>query len=227
MRTLSAIVFLADGGDDDRFDDLRVARRVGIPTYVVPNSAGEGPVPSVEHRDGIISVGSYTPAKGFDFVLRAYAGSTAKNKIPLALYGQTQTPFVDRLRALAHTLGIAPTMVTYNVGVSGNELLSEYGKARVFVSGSHTECQPLVLLDAMRTGTPFVARATGCISRMPGGVSVRTEVAAANELSGLLADETRWATLSQTGLRAAHETYAPRRNAELFLKVLEDVVGRG
>lgn len=228
MRRLSAIIFLAEGGDDDRFDDLEVARRVGIPTYIVPNSLDEQGLsqPSSPSRTLLISVGSYTPAKGFDFVLRAYAASTAKNRFPLAFFGQSQTPFVARLRSLVDQLQVDPSMISYNFDVSGEALLREYARAKLFLSGSCTECQPLVLLDAMRTGTPFVARATGCISRMPGGVAVRNEASAANEISRLLDNDATWAEQSDMGRRAANEVYASQRNADLLLGALEDVVGR-
>jgi glycosyltransferase involved in cell wall biosynthesis len=114
-------------------------------------------------------------------------------------------------------------MVEFRYGVAGDDLLREYGRARLFLSGSYTECQPLVLLDAMATGTPFVARATGCISRLPGGVAVRSPAAAADEVSRLLADAHAWEALAGAGTTAAAETYSLRRNTDLMMQLLQDM----
>lgn len=226
LRKLDAIVFLADGGDDDRFDDLGMARKVGLRTYTIPNIVEAAPSALLEAGDArnrIISVGSFTRAKGFDFVLEAYARSSARNVVPLILFGQAETGFVSTLREQGRRLGLKSGMVEYRYGVAGDELLSQYQQAKLFVSGSYTECQPLVLLDAMASGTPFVARATGCISRLPGGVAVRSPAAAADEITRLLGDGDSWAALAATGTLAAKTAYSSRRHADLMLAMLADL----
>lgn len=222
MQLLDGVIFVADGGDDSRFDDLRLAREGGVPSYIIPNSlADENPATPRGERDQLVAVGSYTQAKGFDFVLSAYAQSSARNRVPMALFGQQHTTYSEVLREQISKLGLDPAFVTLHAGVEGQDLLDQYARARLFLSGSHTECQPLVLLDALATGTPFVARATGCISRMAGGIAVGTPAEAATAIDGLLADHTRWAELSAAGLAAANSTYSPDRNADLLLALVE------
>ena len=222
MQLLDGVIFVADGGDDARFDDLRLARDVGVPSYIIPNSlADEKPATPRGERDQIVAVGSYTQAKGFDFVLSAYAQSSACNRVPLALFGQEHTEYSDVLRAQIRKLDLDPAFVRLHAGVKGQQLLDQYARAKLFLSGSYTECQPLVLLDAMASGTPFVARATGCISRMAGGIAVGTPAEAATAIDGLLADHTRWSELSAAGLLAASSTYSPDRNADLLLALVE------
>lgn len=222
MRQLDGVIFLADSGDDSRFDDLRLARRAGIPIYVIPNSLPQGPAhQSSTKRTQLIAVGSYTQAKGFDFVLDAYAKSGARNRVPLALFGQQHTKFSDVLKAQVKALDLDPAFVTLQAGVEGAELIKQYSTAKLVLSGSHTEAQPLVLLDAMATGTPFIARATGCISTMPGGLAVRTVEQASLAIDRLLNDSEYWGELSAVGLTAASETYSARRNADLLVALIE------
>lgn len=226
MRQLDGVIFLADQGDDTRFDDVRVARRVGVPIHVIPNSLPRSwPALADAERAQIIAVGSYTRPKGFDFVLEAYARSSARNQLPLALFGQEPTPYLETLRAMAASLGIKPDMVSFRTGVADAALLQEYAAAKIFLSGSYTECQPLVLLDAMATGTPFVARATGCISRMPGGRAVWSPPEASQEIDRLLEDSESWKALSAEGRAAAQGAYALDRNIELLIGVLEGRAG--
>lgn len=228
MAKLDGMIFLADGGSDDRFDDLAVARSVGLPIHIIPNNCRDDAfdMPAAE-RDQIISVGSYTPAKGFDYVLEAYARSTAKNVIPLAFYGQEHTAFSDKLRRQADELGLNPAFVSFNAGIAGSALLQQYARARLFVSGSYTECQPLVLLDAMATGTPFIARSTGCIASMPGGEAVFSASEAAEAIDRLLQDADAWDHHRTTGMAAARSNHTDQRNSALLAQVLKADRRRG
>lgn len=228
MKRLDGILFLASDGTDSRFDDLMLARRSGVPFQIVPNSLSpaavrllDNSVPSLDSRSILIAVGSYQWQKGFDFVLRAYAASESRRHFPLHLYGQLYTPYTDELRNLANELGLEDGCVVFHQKVSGEALLAEYGKAGLVLSGSHTECQPLVLLDAMATGTPFVARATGCISMMPGGEAVRSFQEMASRMDDLLINSTSaWDELSLAGRQAADRIYRPNHVSDLLLKAL-------
>jgi glycosyltransferase involved in cell wall biosynthesis len=188
---------------------------------VIPNALSTSAVrhldaePAAATRcDRIIAVGSYDWQKGHDFVLRAYARSGARNRIPLRIFGQSFTPFADRLRRLANALNIQSEYLSFGEGVSGDALFEEVASARILVSGSHTECQPLVLLDSMAAGTPFVARSTGCIPALPGGLAVTSVAEAASAINELLSKENYWLGISSAGRDAARRVFHP------------DVVGR-
>lgn len=206
IRRLDGMIFLGSDGSDSRFDDFKLARKLGTPLHVVPNGLSPAAFdtlnqPSVERkqRDQLIAIGSYDWLKGHDFVLHAYARSSAKNRIPLKVFGQSHSAFSTRLKQLARSLGVEDSFVTFHEGVSGAPLLEECERSIALLSGSHTECQPLVLLDAMASGTPFVARRTGCISSLPGGVAVKSEVEAVDSIDRLLSDASHWSLLSEAG----------------------------
>ena len=221
MKLLDGIIFLSREGSDNRFDDLRLARHVGTPVFVIPNSLpSKRELYAGAERRKLIAVGSYTAAKGFDFVLNSYAKSSARNILPLDFFGQEYTSYTDVLRRRVLELGLDPASVTFHEGVEGQELLKHYASALVFISGSHTECQPLVLIDAMEAGTPFVARSTGCIATMPGGLSVRGESEAAAGIDQILGEHGAWEKLSSAGRAAALETYAFDRNADLIMSLV-------
>lgn len=227
MKCLDGVLFLADGGSDSRFDDLRLASRYGVPLKVVPNflspaaTAALGrPMTPLSSRDRLMAVGSYHWSKGFDFVLRAYAASKVRHRYPLHLYGQTHSSYSDTLRALVRRLGLADECVVFHEGVSGDALLAAYCSSCLILSGSHTECQPLALLDASATGTPFVARSTGCISSMPGGVAVSSWQQMASKIDALVDEFPAWQTLANEGRLAATEIYHPDRAARSLMAAL-------
>ncbi len=215
MRLLDGVIFVAEEGGDSRFDDLRLARKLGIRHSVIPNAfSGFCTTLTTAASDSgarhqLVAVGSYDWFKGHDFVLRAYARSSARNRLPLKIFGPVFTKFTDELRRLASKLGLDERFVTIHEKVEKVELLRECRRSRLLISGSHTECQPLVLLDAMALGTPFIARSCGCTPYLEGGVSVASDKLAAEAIDSLLNDNRRWEELSGCGKRAAAEKFDP------------------
>jgi glycosyltransferase involved in cell wall biosynthesis len=224
MRQLDGIIFLASKGCDARFDDVGLAKHLGIKPIVIPNILSEqsfsrletGPSNLLE-RDGILSIGAYDWQKGHDFVLRAYANSSLKNTVKLDIYGQQFSPFTQELKDLALQLGLDSHYINFHEGLNQNELLNKYSKARLFIYGSHTECQPLVLMDAMATGTPFISRASGSIPLMKGGVAVNSEKKAAQAIDRLYGDNEEWTLLSAEGQNSAMENHNPNKAIKLLL----------
>ena len=227
MKRLDGVLFLAGGGSDSRFDDLHLARRCAVPLRVVPNSLSPAavalltvpPLP-LQARDRLMVVGSYQWQKGFDFVLRAYAASEVRHQFALHFYGQTHSAYSATLRSLAHQLDLSNESVVFHEGVSGKALLAAYCRARLVLSGSHSECQPLVLIDANAAGTPFVARTTGCIATMQGGVAVRTSKEMAQQLDLLTNGGQSWQSLADAGRKAARDIYHPDHTTRQFLDAL-------
>lgn len=226
MRRLDGIVFLAADGCDCRFADARLVQRLGVRSWVVPNAAPaaartETSASPRAARNHLLAVGAFDRLKGHDFVLRAYASSELRNRLPLHFVGQVFTPETDRLRALATELGVAPS-VSFAEGLTGEALFDAYERAILILNGSHTECQPLVLLDAMAIGTPFVARATGCIPGLVGGRAVRNEAEMAKAIDVLATDDATWVRLSAAGVQAVRERYRPRIIGDALAAVLRE-----
>lgn len=233
LRKLDAMIALAQDGCDSRFDDLRMAKAAGVPVYIVPNALSEPASAGLDAesvprdcRDQLISVGSYEWQKGHDFVLRAYSMSSARNVIPLKIFGQKFTAYTDWLRRLAGELGIEASFLQFHEGLSGQELFDEYGRSLAFLYGSHTECQPLVILDAMAAGTPFVSRSSGCIDALPGGSGVASEASAAMKLNEVLADRSIWEGYSAAGRQAARTFHHPKEVGRKLVSVLREILGK-
>ncbi|SDH63148.1 glycosyltransferase family 4 protein [Propionivibrio dicarboxylicus] len=233
MRKLDGVIFLADRGSDSRFDDLTLARRIEVPVHVVSNSlstaaaiALDAPCRGLQERDRLIAIGAYQWQKGFDFVLKAYAKSKACNRIPLHLYGQQRSRYNDLLESLANRLLLKPEFVVFHEGIAGEALIAEYQSAQMVLSGSHTECQPLVLIDASATGTPFIARTTGCIAHMQGGLAVSSWQEMAASIDKILDDTVCWERMSNAARQTAAALYHPDVVSRKLLDVLNGDIDR-
>jgi glycosyltransferase involved in cell wall biosynthesis len=227
MKNLDGVIFLSEKGVDSRFDDIKIAKKIGIKYSVIPNPIHYksynflfGNKAAVSSMRSIISVGSYFWTKGHDFVIRAYASSKFKNKIPLKIFGQKFNAHTDKLRSLSTSLGVDENMISFHEGISGDLLLTAYLEASLFISGSITECQPLVLLDAMAAGLPFIARTTGCIPFMGGGVVVKSELECTEQMGYLLGNQSKLEMLAAQGvceISAKHSPEKVRGQLEAFL----------
>ena len=227
IKRLDGVLFLAESGTDTRFDDLRIARQYAVSLHIVPNSLSPAavailnkPIVPSSDRERLIAIGSFHWQKGFDFLLRAYAASQAKHKYALHLYGQENSAYSANLRYLSLQLGLGEDQVFFHTGVTGEKLLEAYCQAKLVLSGSHTECQPLALIDANAAGTPFVARSTGCIANMQGGVVVNTWEKMAQEVDALVEDVPTWNCLSEAGRQVAKNIYHPAVTAKQLLCAL-------
>ena len=225
MRKLDGMIFVSEGGCDSRFDDLRLAQRLNQPFSIVPNplsieAAERLDAEVIGDRHQLMAVGSYDWFKGHDFVLRCYAKSTAKNRIKLKIFGQRFTAYTKRLRLLAKRLGLKDEFVEFHENTPSSVLLDEYSRSLMLLSGSHTECQPLVLLDAMANGTPFVARARGCIPFLAGGVAVGSEAEAIQVIDRLLKSGSELTSLGLEGIVAAKENHHPDAFGEKLLAAI-------
>lgn len=231
MTNIDGLIFLSSDGVDSRFDDVKLARKLSLHFSVVPNALSNTASSRLSEmpakftaRSGFISVGSYHWAKGHDFVIRSYAKSIFKNKLPLRIFGQKFTAHTKSLRSLALELGLQEDAVLFYEGLSGKELLDQYTSSAIFLCGSHTECQPLVLLDSMATGTPFIARATGCIPSMAGGISVSSESECAMIINRLMINPLEWESYSEAGFNEALNQYHPKKVQDLFLEAIHSLV---
>ena len=228
IKKINGVIFLSSSGCDSRFDDLQLARKLNKYTTVIPNVVSSyaeelmesGAFP-IDGRNQIISVGSYDWFKGHDFSIKAYAHSNYKNNTVLKIFGQSFTEYTNQLRLLASKLGISTEFIQFHQGVSGADLMLEYSKSFLLLNGSHSECQPLVLLDAMAIGLPFISRRSGAIPNLKGGVCVRKAEQAGNVMNALKEDLNKWKDLSCAGRLYAIENHKKNSILKEFHKFLE------
>lgn len=223
---LEGIIFLAKGGCDTRFDDYIYAKKNDVPIKVIPNASSLKPdvielkFSDWRSRAGVLAVGSYEWQKGHDYAMRAYAYSPLKNQVPLIIFGQKFNAYSDYLKKLAAGLDIDPGYISFHEDVSGKDLMKAYLSARVMIFGSHTECQPLVLIDAMSAGLPFVARRSGAIPSMLGGVAVGSQKEASKFLTEIYNNELIWLKYHSCGIKMINDIHDPQVVSEKLIKLL-------
>lgn len=110
-------------------------------------------------EDFVLSVGTYFPHKGFDFVIRALSLIEKQIRPRLVIVGNSALPgWQAYLQQTAAKLNVNLEM---KINVPESELVNLYNRARLFVYASILEPFGLAPLEAMSCGTPVVALMEG------------------------------------------------------------------
>lgn len=236
-RHVDRWVFLSCQRDFGAFFDRQIARIARHPGQrVIPNGV-EPPVPSVNERGfrdkhGIpasacffLCVAYYSRGKDQGFAVRAFR----KAKIPdsvLVFIGTEFNEWSDKYRKLDAFpgAGIAQGRVLWLENITRSETLSAFAECNAFVLPSHLETQPISILESMANGKPWIARKTGCIARLPGGICVRSVSSMANAMSAMAASRSIRTDLGEQGRHAAKSIYSRKAFSESCRQLLNELV---
>lgn len=171
LRLIDNLVVLWDFLDKDRFLDHTLARSTGTPVSVIPNLARFNPLairrPVLRFSDEelaggfILSVGNYSEDKNELFVLEAYMKSRLTN-IPLIFVGHRHNRYSAKLEKYAQKWGLSK--VQFCEQLAKDEIDWLYKSALLFLCGSKTECQPMVIIDSLASETACISTDVGCVS---------------------------------------------------------------
>jgi glycosyltransferase involved in cell wall biosynthesis len=131
----------------------RIEQEYGLEALVCPPGVDLPPVANQTRRN-LLSVGEIEAHKGHDLVVRAVAQLTVPRP-PLHIVGNACNPHEQqRLLKLAKALGVD---MSIRVGISEQELGTEYEQAIAFLYGARQEPLGLSPLEAMAHSLPVVA----------------------------------------------------------------------
>lgn len=218
LRCFDEYVFLTDLAEPVRFNDRLLAERLGVTNWrVIPNGADpayleaeDGAGEDFRRRHGIraarvlLCVSNYGGAKGQRELLDAFLRTNLPDTA-LVLVGSEPNAFSASLQRRAGQALNERVFVL--AGLPPGGVRAAYRAADLFVTATRTEAQPLMLLDAMAAGLPFVAPPVGCIAELPGGRVFRTPAEFSAEVERLLADEPRRRQLGERGREAVQQRY--------------------
>ena len=128
---------------------------------------GTDPAPRASGSGGpglaILSVGTLTPRKGHDVLLRALAGLPDIDWRLTIVGAARDAVHADGLRALAEELGLA-RRVRFAGEVGGAALDALYDRADVFALATHWEGYGMAAAEALARGLPVAITAGGAIA---------------------------------------------------------------
>lgn len=180
--------------------------------------------PGEEASDSsLVSVGSLTPLKGFDFIIRSIAEIPLEKRPDLHIICNFEIPNErSYLTNLADSLDVKLKILR---GVEDHQLAEWYGKANVTVYAPIREPFGLVALESMACGTPVVAVADGGVKETvrhdeTGLLVGRDEKSFASAVETLLEQESLRQRMGEAGRREVLQNWTWRGSAERLVSVL-------
>jgi glycosyltransferase involved in cell wall biosynthesis len=129
----------------------RLPNGIVIPNPIVPTNCKY----DLPKEPVVISAGRIAPVKGFERLIQAW--SLIKDRHPewkLNIYGDGEVLYIKELNFLIKSLKLNDSVSILPAVSNIDEKIS---KASIYAMTSHTECFPMVLLEAMYLRTPVIA----------------------------------------------------------------------
>ena len=236
MRAFDHIVFLSAREDFNRFFDLWLLRRLRAPECsAIPNGTfmeEPGPAgPDFRQQHGlggkvmVLCVSAYYEGKNQELAVRAFRRAGLAEAV-LVFIGNEFTAYARQVMALDSRLAQTQPLgrVVFLEKLGRDTIQAAYRTADLFLMTSKGETQPLVILDAMACGKPFLSTDVGCVADLPGGIAVRTGTQLSRALKDLCLDAPRREALGRAGLEACRTSYNWHSVVDAYERLFQHLV---
>jgi len=232
LRLYDAIIYHAC-----KYRDSLYGAHHGISNFrIIPNGvdAAEFIKPAIDFRAyfGIqtpyilLAVGDHYRNKGHDRVIEAFSRLN-RSDVTLVLIGRRVAGRLrgcwDHCQCASREMGGRILMLS---DAPRAHVAAAYMSASLFVSGSHIEAFPLVILEAMANGLPFVAFPAGNIAELPGGRIVSSTIEMAATINSLLDAPEVSAKLGAIGRQEQRTHYEWERAVDQYEALYKELLNR-
>jgi len=216
LQAFDHVVFLSDKADRDRFYDRTIELQLGLKRLsTIPNGAdlvcreqvGSNfrAAQCITTKYLILSISNFNPLKNQLAAIEAFA-VTGNIDATLVFIGEAYNNYSQQMLDLSERLGIrARVKILQFTGSAMKD--AALGCAGLYLLTSRTEVQPLVILEAMGAGVPFISFNVGCIDEIPGGVVVQNAQQMGKNICQLLANGEVLRRLGREGQQAVQDKY--------------------
>ena len=240
MRYFERLVVLSPRPTLGRFFDHWMARATGNKkkVAVIPNGAfaTEFNAPDLpdfrkdfEIGPGLmlLYVANYCDRKDQKKAVRVFRQAGLKDAT-LVLIGSALNDYAEEARQLDREMQAQypAGKVVFLEKLNRRQTCAAYRAADLFLLTAWAETQPIVLMEAMASHTPWLSTDVGCVAELPGGLVVRTEeelVARLRELAGSPALRQK---LTDEGWAACQQTYDWDQVVKAYDRLIKEVTGR-
>lgn len=220
MRKFDHVVTLADQNDSHDFYDRMLMDRIGYQKHsVIPNGVYmdrfdsaqvHAPEFRAKHNIGnkpmLLYVANYDLRKNQKMAVKAFIRAAIPEAV-FVLIGSEINEYARGVCSFTHRSGEAGRRVVLLENLSTEDIAAAYCAADLFLCSSRWELQPLMILEAMAAGKPFICTDVGCVRDFPGGIIVRNLKEMVLAIRNLAEDEPRRQNLGRQGKAAVEDRY--------------------
>ncbi len=206
LKKLRILAVLDQKSDSPRFYDRMLAQHLHIPVERYTNAPvnwHRGNSNPEERLPQILVVGYFSAVKNQLAAIRVLA--QLQSDLKMCFVGKRSGPYYSKCVALVHKLGLYDRVVFLQDDEC--DLADQMANSLVVLSTSKTEVLPLTLLEAMASGTPFVATPVGAVPSLAGGLMASDEKSLAASVSELALQPQLWQSCVRAGIEAYENNY--------------------
>lgn len=206
LKKVSLITALDLESNSNRFYDRILAKRLGISIKRLVNTAvnWDAKYKDFNERERkILVVGYFSSVKNQKFALELM--KKINKHVNLRFIGAKKGAYYESCKLIARD----PKLLDRIEFVDDREcdVGSEIGSCKLVLSTSITEVLPLTLLEAMASGTPFIASHVGAVPSLRGGVALHREEDWLGAIESFFSDSKKWNLYSQEGRNHFNRDY--------------------
>jgi L-malate glycosyltransferase len=204
----SFVVHSSDYIDAAWLHDLGVER-----IHVIPNGVdvGEFPPAAFPHRESgrnpfrLVCIGNHYWVKGHDRLLRLLP--RIGNEVEIRMVGGRPAKWYQDCSKLCAAAARGYSGLTLIDGSKRGNVLASLAWADALVLPSRVEAFPLVVLEALAAGRPYVSWDVGAVKEIPGGLLVSNAAGFRHAVRTLTEDDRLYAALVDEGREAVRQRY--------------------
>jgi glycosyltransferase involved in cell wall biosynthesis len=233
LRRFDWVTFLSARCDLKHYFDRTIACLTGfrrhsvIPNGVDPDTFKVNPS-NFRERYGIapgdfvfLYVAYYSVGKNQGLAARAFRRARLKNATLVFIGGEFNAvshAFQEQDRQM--TADYPDGRILWLEKVPRELTCNAFFECDAFVMTSKLETQPIVLLEAMAAGKPFLSTDVGCAADLPGGVIAHGEKEIAEAMHRLASERDYGHSLGLLGKKAVEETYQMEKVMDSYERLL-------
>jgi glycosyltransferase involved in cell wall biosynthesis len=230
VKKISGVTTLSLDSSSNRFYDRDLAKRMNIPVYYLPNPSINGGIDrniTIEEskRDKtILVIGYYSRIKNQINAIRLFKKiiNHIDDGYKFRFIGQRSGRYFEKCQTLVRDIGLEKKISF----LQDNEvdLRNEIAKAKLLYMPSITEALPITIIEAMSSGTPFVANSVGAIETLSGGIVSPSYYEHLIGMTRILSDLALWKRYSNDGFNEYISKFSEIVVDKLFLNAINSVI---
>lgn len=224
LRKISFVTYLSNKPNCDRLYDLKLANQLGLKIFKLTNSPinfNPNYVDFTNRKNNVVIIGYYSYVKNQLLALNI-AKKFLNTDLKFIFVGPKTGLYYQKCNNFVNNNNLTNVQFVADHDCELPRVISE---ALLVLSTSITEVLPLLLLEAMACGTPFISSNVGVVSELKGGLvanNFSTFVKMINELS---LNQVLWQKLSISGVNDYSDCYT-RNVVKNQLSIILDAFSR-
>jgi len=212
-----------------QFDNsMEYMRNHGITQNTIIGNAAEDQFFKTEVKDSgtnskdyYLCVANYEEHKNQEFSLRAfYKTENTKNK--MIYIGREETTYLEKLIQLNEELRneYGYKDVVFLVNIERGRTIEYIQNCRALILSSKIERYPVIIVEAMASGVPYISTDQGCVRFLPGGLVIRNIDEMSYWMDFIHANNSFTERMGEIGLNYAKENLTISSKISQFEQVL-------